>query len=605
MASQVTDICIHELIERQADRTPDALALTYGDRRLSYRDLNASANRLARLLQGLGIGPEVVVALRLEPSLHAVVALVGVLKAGGAFLVLHPDDPPSRMTEMVTEAGAAITLTTTALASTPDRAGGMALNLDRLEARLAAERSDNVCSGVDVDGAAFVRFTSGSTGKPKGVVNIHRSFVSRLGSLPLPDIQANDVCAVNTSTAFGSRCLFPLALGARIAILQDRDVKDVARFASCVKQQQITSVYLVPTMLRQLLQLEPAEVDQLKGLRVITVGGEALAPELVTAFRRALPEVMLLSAYGSNEIGTTAALQRLNPGGDLPARPMIGRPVVDTKIYLLDRDMKPVGAGEIGEICVASRQIARGYLNRSASTAERFLPDPFDGASGQRLLRTGDLGRYAPEIDAIEFCGRIDHQVKIRGFRVELEEVEATLNHHPLVREAVACVRTVDGDNRLVAYVRCANGSAALARELRLHVKQHLADYMVPSSVMFVDDIPHTKEGKVDRRRLPAFVGQHAGLDMPVMDVRDPVAAAVGDIWASVLQIGGAVGDDQDFSDLGGDSIGAVRVAIAVSKEFGVRVPVEELFERPTVSGAATVIASYLRHATARVEVGG
>jgi amino acid adenylation domain-containing protein len=584
--------CIHELIEQQVERTPDATAVVFGDRRLTYRELNSRANQLAHYLRAkaahvekpsgvlpVGVLPAGVlpVGVLMEASLEIVVAVIAILKAGGAYISLDNRQPAHRLREVIEEAR--LRLVVTEAPAEGHQAIDPAVRLvftDREADRIAEASTANPQSGVQPDDMAFVRYTSGSTGRPKGAINIHRSITSRLIAPPLPDFVPGDVCLVNTSWGFGSKLFFPLALGAVAVIIPDDCVRDVNRFAETLEHHAVTAMFIVPSHLRQLLSLGPEITPRLRRLRSVTVGGETLTADLVSRFRELLPQVQLLNTYGGSEVGGTATMQ-LIAEDSLAEGNFIGRPVVNTRVYLLDRDMHPVPPGVTGEICVGSRHIGRGYLNRPDLTEPRFVPDPFFPGAGAQLYRSGDLGRYFPD-GRIEFMGRADRQVKVRGFRVEMEEIEAILLDQGQLAEAVVTAMKTGSDNRLIGYVVFKPGERARAGELKSFLRQRVREYMVPYTFVFLDRIPLNRHGKIDMQALPQPGRERPDLATDYEAPRNSVESSVAEIWSGVLGIE-AVGIDDNFIELGGDSLLATAVSARMRDRLGLDVPMELILE--------------------------
>jgi amino acid adenylation domain-containing protein len=600
--------CVHELFEEQVQRTPDVTALVDGDQHFSYADLNKRANCLGRYLRGCGIGLETLVGICLESSADAVIAALAILKAGAGYISIPPNLPEARIREM-TFNSCRLVLTAEQYKDriVSDLVEPICIDVERT--RINEEKSENIRSGVCLDNAALVRYTSGSTGKPKGVINIHRSITSRLSS-GLPDIQPDDICGLNTSLGLGARLFLPLACGATVVIISDDDIRDVRRLVNCIEKNRISSIFLVPTLLRQVLAC-PGVTTHLRSLRIISVGGETLTRDMVSQFNGLLPNTRLINIYGSNEIGTTAAMREMTGESDLNWR-SVGHAVANTRLYILDQNLDQMSVGAFGEIHVGSAHIARGYINSPLQTARQFVPDPFANKAGARLYRTGDLGRYN-DAGEIEFLGRADHQVKIRGFRVELGEIEAVLLDHPDVSNAAVGVWEVDADRRLVAYVVKKEGTDLAIERLRAHLTRQLPHHMVPARLIFVDELPLTANWKVNRQALmqsePAQgpAGDQdtplSGLfkDVPRPDAarpdlavryqspRNATEAALLEIWKEVLGLR-TIGINDGFLDLGGDSLLATRILFLVSSTFEVNLTFKDLFDHSTVAELSQVI---------------
>jgi len=559
---------IHEQFEQQVARTPDAIALISGERRLTYAAVNQAANRVARWLLGRGVGREEFVGIQLERSIDAVVAILGILKAGAAWIYLEPDLPRARLDAILTDARPRIVIGRDVVLG----------DLDRQEASAA-----NPKVGVLPDDAACLLYTSGSTGQPKGAIEIHRSLTARLESNHLPDINAHDVCALNSSLAFGvtaSRFLLPLALGARVVILAEDEAQDLLRLANLLAVHLVTSLFLPPVLLRAFLQLDGSILARLSAIRAVSLTGSSITPELVRAFFGAFPRAILVNLYGSTEIGTTAALRVMSSSLDAEVI-SVGHPLPSATMYLLDENMQPVADGETGELYVGTPYLARGYLNQPNLTAERFLPDP--SVSGGRIYRTGDLARRLSD-GAIQLCGRRDHQVKIRGHRIELGEIELVLESHPGVKEAVVTVH----NELLIAHAVRKPGVNLTASDLRAYAQEQLPRAMRPAVYLFLPELPRTAGGKLDRMRLPPYDPARPELDTPFEAPHDGTEAGVAKIWAEALKIR-QIGIHDNFLDLGGDSLAAIRVIVQLEQSFAFQLTMDVLFERTIASIAGEI----------------
>jgi amino acid adenylation domain-containing protein/FkbM family methyltransferase len=445
---------LHRLVEAQAARTPAATAVVFEGVELTYAELNASANRLARRLRREGVGPDALVGVVLERSAEMVVGLLAVLKAGGAYVPIDPGYPAERVGLIIADARPALLLTQERLANSLGEHGLPVVVLDAEPSPFADESAENLPGGATEDNLAYVIYTSGSTGHPKGVMIAHRAIANRLlwmqSAFP---VGAGDRLLQKTTISFDAsvwELFVPLLAGATLVVARPGGHQDPAYLVEAVERHGITVLQLVPSMLR--LFLAESGVERCRSLKRMFCGGEALPGQLVAQFYALLGDAELHNLYGPTEVSIDATTYACAPGLADDVAP-IGRPLTNVRVYLLDEYGRPVGIGQPGEVYVGGEGLARGYLARPALTAEKFLPDPFSGEPGARLYRTGDLGRFRPD-GVVEFLGRADHQVKLRGFRIELGEVEAALRHHPAVRDAVAVVREDEpGNQRLVAYV--------------------------------------------------------------------------------------------------------------------------------------------------------
>ena len=566
---------LHALFEEQAARTPVAVAVAMGEERLTYGELDARADRLAAHLAGLGVGPDVVVAIHLERSPALVVALLAALKSGGAWLPLDPDYPAARLERMLAASGAAVLVTERRLGERLAAPAVHRVELDEVE----PPSHPAVPLRTSPDHLAYVLFTSGSTGEPKGVMITHRAIVNHMRwmqeAYPLtPD----DRVLQKTPAGFDASVweLFaPLLAGACLVLARPGGHRDPAYLAAELRAQRVTVLQVVPTLLRLLLD-EP-EFAAATELRRLFCGGEVFPPDLAARFT-SLMRAELVNLYGPTEATIHAATWRAR--GAVGTTVPIGRPIANGRIYVVGEDGEPVPLGMAGELWVRGANLARGYLGDPAQTAERFVPDPWSGEAGARLYRTGDRARMRVSGDC-EFLGRLDHQVKVRGFRVEPGEIEATLRQAPAVRDAVVAL---DGDAELVAYVVPASAAAA---DLGDFLRTRLPEPMVPSRFVFLEALPLTPSGKVDRGALPAGGGEPAAPRSAAP--RDPLEERIAALWAEVLRLE-RIGVDDDFFSLGGHSLSAIRLVGRLREELGVALPLGRLFAAPTVAGLAAAV---------------
>ncbi len=608
---------LHELVERQAHATPDAVAVSFEGATLTYRALDAQANRIARRLQAWGAGPETLVAVLAERCLGLVPALLGVLKAGAAYLPIDPGTPDDRLAWMLADARPIAVLSPR---SHVERFGAIAIPLLAFDdPRIAAERGQRLDDGPGPPGTlAYAIYTSGSTGRPKCAANTHDAAVNRLRWMqqqfelgPGEAVLQKTTCSFDVSVW---EIFWPLIAGARVVLARPDGHRDPRYLAETITREQITTIHFVPPMLRVFLEEERS--GACRSLRRIVCSGEALPADLARACQTRLRAAELHNLYGPTEaaIDVTHWPCRVDRDGDVVP---IGRPIANTRIYILDRHLQPAPIGVPGELYIGGRQVGRGYLARPTLTAERFVPDPFGPAPGARLYRTGDIARYRVDGE-IEFLGRADDQLKVRGFRIEPGEIEAAIGRVPGVAHAAVLARDdVPGDRRLVAYVVPAGTDAvpvetpppaprgasprrtrdeALAGAIREALPRALPEYMVPSAIVFVDRLPLTPNGKIDRPRLvtPSDVAGAGGRFVPPRTAAEEAVAA---IWREVLQIE-QVGIRDDFFALGGHSLMAARVAARVRAVFGIDLPVRAMFETPTIE-TLTPIVMRASHPTA------
>nr|QEO74053.1 condensation domain-containing protein [uncultured bacterium] len=592
---------LHEMFEQQVERTPDAVAVSFEQEQVSYTELNARANQLAHQLQSLNVRPEVTVGVLMERSVEMVVALLGVLKAGGAYLPLDPAYPAERLRFMLEDAAAPVLLTQAALAALLPTASAHVLSLDDAEtaATLDTRHRHNPQADVLSGSPAYVIYTSGSTGQPKGVVIPHRAIANHMRwMLERFPLRASDRVLQKTPFSFDASVwefYAPLLVGAQLVMARPGGHRDGAYLTSVMAEQEVTILQVVPSLLSVLIEEEG--LRECRSLRRVFCGGEALTAQLVAAFdervHSAGMDVELVNLYGPTEacIDATywvsddaAGVSGEEAGGwSVP----IGRPVANLQAYVLDEQMGVVAVGVTGELYLGGAGLARGYLNRAELTAEKFVPHPYAGGEGggERLYRTGDLVRYRTTGE-LEYVGRADYQVKVRGFRIELGEVEAALREYAAVKECVVVVRGEAGvSQQLVAYVVAEWKPAPTGHELRAHLTEVLPEHMVPHGYMMVEELPLLANGKVDRASLPEAEGVRAEYVAPRTEVEARIAA----IWSEVLGIS-KVGAEDNFFELGGHSLLATQVISRVRETFKVEVPLRALFEQRTVTRLAQYI---------------
>ncbi|HEX8695774.1 MAG TPA: amino acid adenylation domain-containing protein, partial [Longimicrobium sp.] len=560
----------------QAERTPDAVAVVSGEESLTYRALDERANRLARHLVGLGVGPEARVGVCQARGPEMIVSLLAVLKAGGAYVPLDPAYPAERLAFTVSDSGAAVLLTEEPLRGllpVPDGVPVVVVD-GAARAEIAAESAENPAGGAAPGSLAYLIYTSGSTGVPKGVAIEHRSAVALL-SWGRSVYSADELSGVLASTSISFdlsvyELFLPLSAGGRVIM-----VENALALPHSAAAGEVRLINTVPSAIAALLESGGVPA----GVTTVNLAGEPLRSELVDALYAAGVE-RVYDLYGPSEDTTysTCALRRA--GG--PAT--IGRPISNTRAYVLDAGMRPVPVGVPGELHLGGRGLARGYLGRPALTAERFVPDPF-GAAGARLYRTGDRARWRAD-GTLEYLGRLDEQVKVRGYRIEPGEIEAVLRRHESVREGVVVAREdAPGDRRLVAYVVGRDDSEPQPSELRAHLAGRLPDYMVPSAFVVLDHLPLTPSGKVDRRALPAPDAARPEGDAGYAAPRTRAEEVLAGIWAEVLGLE-RVGVHDNFFELGGDSILSIQV-VSRARAAGLRITPRQIFDHPTAAELA------------------
>jgi amino acid adenylation domain-containing protein len=557
--------------ERQAEKTPQKAALTFEMQSLSYAQLNRQANQLARLLRNLGVGPGIVVGVCLERSIEMVIALLAVLKSGGAYLPLDPEFPVARLAFMLEDSDAKVVLIS------KDQTGSIVFSsgvqcFDPIDQHAALSQLDGANPDwmSDANDLAYVIYTSGSTGRPKGVAVPHSALVNFLCSmLRKPGFAESDVLAAVTTVSFDISALeiyLPLIVGGRVELISRATASDGLALADHLASSEATVLQATTASWRLLLEADWRPQRRFRAF----CGGEALPRDVADALLTRVDE--LWNLYGPTETTIWSTVDRVLP---TPAPITIGKPIANTEIYLLDAYGEPVSIGMSGELWIGGAGVALGYHNRPDLTVERFVPDRFSSRPDGRLYRTGDLARWDRE-GRIRHLGRLDQQVKIRGFRIELEEVEVALTSYPGVRQACVSTAGSDADAVLVAYF-VHNGAAPTTSELRRHLRTRLPDYMLPALFVNIDEVPLTPNGKVDRRRLPDPFRS----GMRARTSNDPLAPgaeqALADVWREILKTDN-VGPSDNFFELGGHSLLSLRVAAAFKQRTGANLDPRAMF---------------------------
>jgi amino acid adenylation domain-containing protein len=579
---------LQELIEQQVERSPEALALIADVRRLSYREVNARANQLAGHLRACGVGPDVRVGVCADRSVEMVVGLLAVLKAGGAYLPLEPSYPADRLRHMVEDSHPALVLTQAHLQPRLAEIADVALFcLDRDWPAIADRPSANLPRLGEPDDLAYVIYTSGSTGQPKGAMNTHRGIVNRLLWMQ-EAYQLTGADRVLQKTPFSFdvsvwEFFWPLLAGAGLVICEPGRHGDSRYLVDLIERERVTTLHFVPSMLSHFLQ-EP-ELPRCASLRQVICSGEALPGALQARFFAAMPAAELHNLYGPTEASVDVTFWKCRREDEDRAVP-IGRPIANTQVYVLDAQLNPVPVGVSGDLYIGGVGLARGYQQRPALTAEKFIPDPFSAAGGQRLYATGDLARFRGD-GSVEFLGRRDFQVKVRGFRIELGEIEGALQSHPGIRDAVVIARADHGgEARLVAYlVSSPNADAPGIEALRDYLQARLPSYMTPAQFIVLPEMPLSKNGKVDRRALPEPGGARPEIAQPYVEASSAEEQLLAAVWRQVLGVE-RVGVHDNFFTLGGDSIRSLQV-ITQARAQGLQIALPQLFQTPTVHGLA------------------
>ncbi len=584
--------CLHEQFAAQAARTPEAVAVVYEDMALTYAELERRANQLARYLQAQGVGPETVVGLLQERSLELVVSLLGVLKAGAAYLPLDAGYPEARLRYMLSDAGVRVLLTEPELLARVGAVDCEVMCVGAEWARIAECSAAPVASKVSAANVAYVIYTSGSTGQPKGVMVTHGGLVNYLNWCSRHyAVAETPATLVHTSVAFDltvTSLLSPLVAGRTAKILSE-DVAVDALSTALNSGDEFSLIKITPAQL-DLLGQWLADKDNAVSTHAMVIGGEALHWSSLSFWRDRLPGVRLINEYGPTETVVGCCIYEVPVDASGSGAVPIGRPIANTQLHLLGSDLQLAPAGAAAELYIGGAGVARGYLNAPAVTAEKFIPNPFSSAPGARLYKSGDLVRLLPSQE-LEFIGRVDHQVKLRGFRIELGEIEATLKEHAAVVEAVAMLREdVAGDARLVAYCVMDQQRGATSDELQTFLKEKLPHYMIPAAIVSLKALPLTTNGKIDRGALPAPEHYQAKSDASYARPRTEVERTIVSLWQEMLRLE-RVGIYDNFFDLGGHSMLMVQLHSRLRGALGRDIPIVDLFGHPTISSLAEFLS--------------
>ncbi|CAD5920830.1 non-ribosomal peptide synthase/polyketide synthase [Planktothrix agardhii] len=589
--------CVHHLFEEQAERTPNAVAVVFEGLELTYQQLNIQANQLAHYLQSLGVGAEILVGIYLERSLLVIVGLLAVLKAGGAYVPLDPDYPQQRLSYMAEDAKISLLLTQQSLLSSLPVEDVGVIVLDKSAESLTVQSLENPVSEVVPENLLCVLYTSGSTGKPKGVMLTHEALVNHSwGISEIFGLTESDRVLQFASFGFdvAAEEIFPTWLKGGTVVLRPWQMfPTLTDFADFIEQESLTLLNITPAYWHEwAIAVSQSSATVPSSLRVVAVGGDAVLPETVNIWREWVgKQVQCINVYGPTEASVTAIVHDLlDSQSEKMNSVLIGRPIANTKAYILDQNLQPAPIGVKGELHLCGVRLARGYLNRPELTAEKFIDNPFAAAPFNRLYKTGDLARYLPN-GSIECFGRIDNQVKIRGFRIELGEIEAILNQHLDVQTSCVIIREdLPGQKYLVAYIVISSHyeRIPMISELRQFLAGNLPMYMVPQAFVFLESLPLTTNRKVDRRALPAPNLEGDRRDQYVAP-RNAIEEMLLQIWTEVLKVG-QVGIYDNFFEIGGHSLLATQLVSRIRSLFKIELPLRSLFAAATVAELAHLI---------------
>lgn len=586
-----SNLNLHQLVERQAQKSPNHVALVFGDRQMSYAELNARANQMARLLQARGIKKSDFVGVGLERSFDLIVSILAIMKAGAAYVPLDPAMPATRLDYMVNDSKARAVLTTSRNKSLFSGSGEV-LALDEIEKEISAFSQSNLDLEISQNDLCYMIYTSGSTGNPKGAMNIHAALNNHfLWMANEYELGSSDSTLQKTPISFDASLLeifLPLQSGGRIIIAKPDGHKDTRYMLDLIREHKVTFLSIVPSVFN--LFLDEIDVQEESSLRLVLLGGEEFTRKLYDKFKQRFPKANAVNLYGPAEaaIDTLTFDCRSGFGGRTVP---IGRPVANTEIFIVDESMQQLAPGQSGELIIAGVQIGQGYFNRPELTQEKYIKHPFNPDSPYKAYRTGDLVRQLPD-GQIEFMGRIDHQVKIRGVRIELGEIEHCLEQIPGISRAVVVAKELHGDKALVAY-----WVGGTKDDLRQAMAKSLPDYMIPSLFLKLDKIPYNANGKVDRLALP-----EVKLEARTEDLFVPSNAhekAVADVWSVLLKA--PVGKRTHFFEAGGNSLLAISLVVRVNGALRIKLHPQDLLENPRFDSFLSRVEALVAPNTAAV----
>ena len=605
MQNQTQINSIHQLVELQVLQTPDAVAVIFEDQQLTYRELNERANQLAHYLQTLGVKPEVLVGICVDRSLEMIVGLLGILKAGGAYLPLDMSYPLDRLRYMLEDTQASILLTQNHLRDRLPKCNSHVVYLDSDWQALAQHQISNPQSKLTLDNLAYVLYTSGSTGRPKGVAMPQHPLVNlltwQIQNFRHPVARTLQFTPISFDVSF-QEIFSTLSSGGTLVLVSESIRRNAEALLHYLSAQAIERLFLPYIALQHLAEVAKTQINLPIYLReVITAGEQLKITNSIAHWFSHLKDCTLENQYGPSESHVVTAYRLSGSSKNWFHLPPIGQPIANTQIYLLDPNLRRkedpfqlVATGEVGELAIGGITLARGYLNQPELTDNKFIPNPFSNEPEARLYRTGDLARYRPD-GTLEYIERIDDQVKIRGIRIELGEIEVILSQHPLVKDVVVVAREDASDNkRLVAYIviqddRLIGDKDEIATYLRTFAQEQLPNCMVPSAFMFLDTLPLTPSGKVDRRALPTPSQSRPALKEDLVLPRTQIEESLSEIWSQVLSIK-PIGVYDNFFDLGGNSLLAIQVIFKAREFFQIEIPIVALFDTQTIASLAEFI---------------
>lgn len=581
------DLSIHQLFDNQAHLTPHVVAATFANQHISYQELNSRANQLAHYLTAFGVGPEIAIAICIEPSIELLIALLAILKAGGVYVPLDPSYPLERLAFILEETNAPLIIAQEKLSELLPTSRAQVVYIDADWQAIADQSADMPAFVTESDNLAYVMYTSGSTGRPKGVCVTHRGVVRLVKQTNYASLTGDETFLQFAPVTFDASTfeIWGCLLNGGRLVIMPAGRPSLEELGEAIKDEGVSTLWLTAGLFHLMVD---ERIEDLKGVRQLLAGGDVLSAKHVKKALRECEGVEVINGYGPTENTTFTCCYRMREEEEVGESVLIGEAISNTRVYIMGRQMSGVPIGVRGEICIGGDGLARCYEGRAEQTAERFVPDPYSREGGGRLYRTGDQGRHNEE-GKIEFLGRIDNQVKLRGHRIELEEIEAIMRQHPAIKEAVAVTRDDKQiEKRLIGYMILEEGREVTTGEIRSYLKNKLPEFMVPSGFVILDKLPLTPNGKIDRRALPELEPGRPDLEEKFVEARTPVEEILASVFAEVLSLE-QVGINDNFFDLGGDSIRSIQ-ARAKAQQLGLDFSIQQLFQYQTIAELAPVV---------------
>ncbi len=587
--------CIHHWFEAQCQQTPDNIAVIFADEKLTYQELNVRANQLANYLQNLGVSSEHLVGICIERSIWMVIGVLGILKAGAAYVPMDANYPMERKAFILADTQMSLLLTQESLAADLNADNITKICIDTDWHTIGEEAQENPSTKTNAQNLAYVIYTSGSTGKPKGTLISHYGLINYLNwCTQAYQVEQGSGTLVHSSLGFDltiTSLFSPLIVGRQVELLPEN--QEIVNLAQTLKSRNNLSLVKITPAHLELLSQQLSSVEAVGRTNAFIIGGENLTRQHISFWQKFAPNTILINEYGPTETVVGCCIYQVpkthNFSGSIP----IGNPIANTRLYVLDQYLQPVPKGAVGELYIGGAGLARGYLNQPALTAQKFIPHPFSHQPGERLYKTGDEVRFRGD-GTLEFLGRLDNQVKLRGFRIELGEIEVLLSQYPNIKDVVVMVRgDVPGDQRLVAYLVLESDISLSVEELRSFLQAKIPDYMIPSAFLLLQTLPLTANGKIDRKALPAPEKINTDIEQSFVPPRNSLEEQIAQIWTELLGLE-KVGIHNNFFTLGGHSLLVTQLISRIVDELGVELLIQDVFTNPTIAGLSEFVTQKL-----------